>query len=328
MNLNQLANAMKPAFLPGEEMRVKVIQQGKEPGQGVAFLDDGTMIVVEGGGSLPAARARCDRHPRAPDGRRADGLRPAHPGRPASRRSDSARTARRGRATLPVAAGHHSDMSATSGAFADAVIVAAGSSSRMGGTDKLEATLGGRSLLRWAVETRGRGALGRVGHRGRRAVAGGRARRSGLAAGPRRTGGGGRRAAAGLGGGRACVPRPPRWCWSTTAPGHSCRRRWSTRWPQSAATNGAAIPVLPVVDSLKRVSGPPSTGWSRAWPTGGLFRAQTPQGARRDLLLAAVDAFADGTRDLRRRGRAAGAPRRRRQPVAGEAGQSQGDRAR
>jgi uncharacterized protein YacL len=52
MNLNQLANAMKPAFLPGEEMRVKVIQQGKEPGQGVAFLDDGTMIVVEGGGSF------------------------------------------------------------------------------------------------------------------------------------------------------------------------------------------------------------------------------------------------------------------------------------
>jgi len=51
MNLNQLANAMKPAFLPGEEMRVRVIQQGKEAGQGVAFLDDGTMIVVEGGGS-------------------------------------------------------------------------------------------------------------------------------------------------------------------------------------------------------------------------------------------------------------------------------------
>jgi uncharacterized protein YacL len=51
LNLNQLANAMKPAFLPGEEMRVKVIQQGKEPGQGVGFLDDGTMIVVEGGGS-------------------------------------------------------------------------------------------------------------------------------------------------------------------------------------------------------------------------------------------------------------------------------------
>jgi uncharacterized protein YacL len=50
LNVNQLANAVKPAFLPGEEMRVRVIQEGKEPGQGVGFLDDGTMIVVEGGG--------------------------------------------------------------------------------------------------------------------------------------------------------------------------------------------------------------------------------------------------------------------------------------
>jgi uncharacterized protein YacL len=52
LNLNQLANALKPAFLPGDAMRVKVIQQGKEPGQGLAYLDDGTMIVVEGGGSM------------------------------------------------------------------------------------------------------------------------------------------------------------------------------------------------------------------------------------------------------------------------------------
>jgi uncharacterized protein YacL len=49
LNVNQLANAVKPAFLPGEELRVKVIQEGKEAGQGLAFLDDGTMIVVEGG---------------------------------------------------------------------------------------------------------------------------------------------------------------------------------------------------------------------------------------------------------------------------------------
>jgi len=49
LNVNALANAMKPAFLPGDELRVKIIQEGKEPGQGVAFLDDGTMIVVEGG---------------------------------------------------------------------------------------------------------------------------------------------------------------------------------------------------------------------------------------------------------------------------------------
>jgi len=49
MNINSLANAVKPAVLPGEAIRVRVIQEGKEAGQGVGFLDDGTMIVVEGG---------------------------------------------------------------------------------------------------------------------------------------------------------------------------------------------------------------------------------------------------------------------------------------
>jgi uncharacterized protein YacL len=49
LNINSLANAVKPAVLPGEGLHVKVIQDGKEAGQGVGFLDDGTMIVVEGG---------------------------------------------------------------------------------------------------------------------------------------------------------------------------------------------------------------------------------------------------------------------------------------
>ena len=49
LNINSLANVVKPAVLPGEELRVRVIQEGKEAGQGVGFLDDGTMIVVEGG---------------------------------------------------------------------------------------------------------------------------------------------------------------------------------------------------------------------------------------------------------------------------------------
>ena len=52
LNVNSLANAVKPAVLPGEELRVRVIQEGKEAGQGVGFLDDGTMIVVEGGARL------------------------------------------------------------------------------------------------------------------------------------------------------------------------------------------------------------------------------------------------------------------------------------
>lgn len=49
MNVNSLANAVKPAVLPGEDLHVRLIQEGKESGQGVGFLEDGTMIVVEGG---------------------------------------------------------------------------------------------------------------------------------------------------------------------------------------------------------------------------------------------------------------------------------------
>jgi uncharacterized protein YacL len=49
LNINQLANAVKTVVLPGEEMAVRIIQEGKEMGQGVGFLDDGTMVVVEGG---------------------------------------------------------------------------------------------------------------------------------------------------------------------------------------------------------------------------------------------------------------------------------------
>jgi uncharacterized protein YacL len=49
LNINELANAVKPVVLPGEEMHVHVIQEGKELGQGVAYLDDGTMVVVENG---------------------------------------------------------------------------------------------------------------------------------------------------------------------------------------------------------------------------------------------------------------------------------------
>jgi uncharacterized protein YacL len=49
LNINELSNAVKPVALPGEEMTVKIVKAGKEAGQGVAYLEDGTMIVVEGG---------------------------------------------------------------------------------------------------------------------------------------------------------------------------------------------------------------------------------------------------------------------------------------
>lgn len=49
LNVNELAKSLKPVVVPGEGMHIKVVQEGKEQGQGVGFLDDGTMVVVEGG---------------------------------------------------------------------------------------------------------------------------------------------------------------------------------------------------------------------------------------------------------------------------------------
>jgi uncharacterized protein YacL len=51
LNINDLANAVKALYLPGETLEVKIIQEGKEYGQGVGYLDDGTMVVVEDGGT-------------------------------------------------------------------------------------------------------------------------------------------------------------------------------------------------------------------------------------------------------------------------------------
>ena len=52
LNVNELANAVKTAVLPGEELEVKVLREGREHEQGVGYLDDGTMIVVEAGAAL------------------------------------------------------------------------------------------------------------------------------------------------------------------------------------------------------------------------------------------------------------------------------------
>ena len=56
LNINELANALKPVALPGELMNVFILKEGKEPNQGVAYLDDGTMVVVDN------ARSRIGRH--------------------------------------------------------------------------------------------------------------------------------------------------------------------------------------------------------------------------------------------------------------------------
>lgn len=48
INLNDLANSLKPAYIPGDELTLRILKEGEQPGQGVGYLDDGTMVVVEG----------------------------------------------------------------------------------------------------------------------------------------------------------------------------------------------------------------------------------------------------------------------------------------
>ena len=77
ININDLANALKPVVLPGETMTVKIIKPGEEAGQGVGYLDDGTMVVAEQGREHHRPGDHHHRHQRPADLRRADDLRPA-----------------------------------------------------------------------------------------------------------------------------------------------------------------------------------------------------------------------------------------------------------
>jgi uncharacterized protein YacL len=59
LNINELANAVKTNVLPGEKLKIKIVQQGKEKDQGVGYLDDGTMIVVEGASKKKGKKITC-----------------------------------------------------------------------------------------------------------------------------------------------------------------------------------------------------------------------------------------------------------------------------
>ena len=76
LNINDLANAVKALYLPGEELEVKIIQEGKEFGQGVGYLEDGTMVVVEDGRGAHQPYAKCDRDQSTANNCRAHDLRP------------------------------------------------------------------------------------------------------------------------------------------------------------------------------------------------------------------------------------------------------------
>jgi 2-C-methyl-D-erythritol 4-phosphate cytidylyltransferase/2-C-methyl-D-erythritol 2,4-cyclodiphosphate synthase len=183
--------------------------------------------------------------------------------------------------------------------IADAVIVAAGSSQRMGGLDKLDASLGGRPLLRWAVEafTASRHVASVVvvtsaprlaalqatpwlADLGAKLVVGGARRQDSVAAGLRATN-------------------------ADMVLVHDAARPLVSlelieRVIEGVRQHGAVIPVIPVVDALKRVEGAAVGGSIDGTAERvGLFGAQTPQGARRDLLLGAAERHAARTEELR-----------------------------
>ena len=60
LNINNLVNTLKPVALPGEEMEIQVVKEGKDKNQGIGYLDDGTMVVVENGRSLLNKRVRAN----------------------------------------------------------------------------------------------------------------------------------------------------------------------------------------------------------------------------------------------------------------------------
>ncbi len=178
--------------------------------------------------------------------------------------------------------------------FADAVVVAAGTSRRMAGTDKLLADLGGRPVLRWALDSMAAApsvrdivvvaapdrvsalsALPWLAALRARVVAGGERRQDSVSAGVHATD-------------------------AEVVLVHDGARPFVAASvveavAAAAREHGAAIPVLPVVDSLKRVEAGAIIATA---PRQGLFRAQTPQGARRELLLAATEAFAAGPEEF------------------------------
>ena len=182
----------------------------------------------------------------------------------------------------------------TQHSVADAVIVAAGSSRRMGGGDKLEMTIGGRPILRRTVDALAAApqidrlivvtAAERVDELSSEpwlvaheatVIAGGRRRQDSVAHGVRAAG-------------------------AEVVLVHDGARPFVTpelieRVVEGVMRHGAAIPALPVVDALKRAQGELITASAER---DGLYRAQTPQGARRELLLAAADAYAHGLEDI------------------------------
>ena len=169
----------------------------------------------------------------------------------------------------------------------------------MGGQDKLAASIAGRPLLRWAVEAFAAApdVSGIIVVTSAQAVADLQASAWFSGLGARLVVGGERRQDSVAAGVRASV--------ADIVLVHDAARPLVSgeligRVVRRVRQRGAAIPVLPVVDALKRVDGDADDGIvAGSAERSGLFRAQTPQGARRDVLLAAIERHATGDREFR-----------------------------
>ncbi len=75
LNINDLANSLKPVVLPGEKMNIVILKEGKEYNQGVGYLDDGTMVVVDHARRMIGRSVEISRNLRSSDRLRQDDLR-------------------------------------------------------------------------------------------------------------------------------------------------------------------------------------------------------------------------------------------------------------
>ena len=96
VNLSELVIALRPEVQPGDDLQLKIVREGKEAEQGVGYLEDGTMVVVEDARRRIGERLGRDRHRSAADPHRPHGLRPLRPaGRETRRRGRNAPSGRR-----------------------------------------------------------------------------------------------------------------------------------------------------------------------------------------------------------------------------------------
>ena len=273
LNINELANALKPVVLPGELMHLHVVKEGKEAGQGVAYLDDGTMVVVDHGRKLHRPDGGRHGDERAPDHGGPHDLRPPRAGGVAAV-TDCPSTARRhvsagavqAVAMVPAGGIGPADERPAAEAVPRASAGRRCSSARCARWPGAAAVSGSSSRCRASASRRRAGSSARPGcRRCSRWSRAGRERQESVWLGLQAAG------------------QTPSGCWCTTRCGRSSAPALVARVLAAAGATGAATCGLPVRETVKRVR--EDGAWSPPWTATGLWLIQTPQAFRRDAPL-------------------------------------------